>query len=429
MNEGTSVLLGLEDEFRVLQVERLSPESVRIVVEVTDPEGACPRCGVLSARVKERPLIRIKDLPASGQRSELWWRKRRLVCAEPVCATGSFTQQSVAVPARARLTERLRSRVAEAIASGNRAVSEVAAEYGIAWTTAHRALVAAAARWLPEPEPTRVLGIDETRARSVRWVMEEAGWKRSNPWMTSFVNADPDVPGRLLGLTPGRSGRCVTEWLALQTPAFRDGIELVVIDPSAPYAAGIRAALPQARIAVDKWHLVALANLMVTQVRQRISRQLHGRRGIGTDQVWASRQLLLTGYEHLSPKQRARFTKALAAEDPTNEIGAAHAVKERLRLLLAEHEPHLIRRRLYDFYDAAARAHMDETTRLARTIEAWWPAVLVALTEDVTNARTEGFNRIIKQTKRVGCGFTNMDNYRRRIMVHIALTRGRRSAA
>ncbi len=166
----------------------------------------------------------------------------------------------------------MREKLATAIASGNRAVSEVAAAYGVAWATAHRALIAAATRWLPEPEPTRVLGIDETRARSVRWVLQEAGWRRSNPWMTPFVNADTDAPGRLLGLTPGRSRACVTEWLALQTPAFRDGIELVVIDPSAPYAAGIRVALPNARIAVDKWHLVALANLMVTQVRQRISR-------------------------------------------------------------------------------------------------------------------------------------------------------------
>ena len=145
--------------------------------------------------------------------------------------------------------------------------------------------------------------------------------------------------------------------------------------------------------------------------------------------MWANRQLLLTDDEHLSPTQRARLTATLAADDPTNEIGAAHAVKEHLRLLLGEHEPHLIRRRRFDFYDAAASAHMDETTRLAKTIEAWWPAVLVALTEDVHNARTEGFNRIIKQTKRVGCGFTNMDNYRRRIMVHIALTRGQISAA
>ena len=36
-----------------------------------------------------------------------------------------------------------------------------------------------------------------------------------------------------------------------------------------------------------------------------------------TDKVWASRQLLLTGYEHLTVKQKARFNAALAAEDPT----------------------------------------------------------------------------------------------------------------
>ena len=369
MNEGTSVLFGLEDEFAVLQVDRLDRDTVRVVIEVIDREGACPGCGVLTSRIKERPLVRVKDLPSAGQRTELWWRKRRLMCRETICGTETFTQQSAAVPARARLTTRLREKIGSAIASGNRAVSEVAGEYGVAWSTAHKALITLANRWLPEPEPTRVLGIDETRARSVRWVLEQGGWKRSDPWMTSFVNADTTAPGRLLGLTPGRSGACVTQWLGLQSPAFRDGIELVVIDPCAPYAAGIRTALPHARIAVDKWHLVALANLMVTQVRQRISRQLHGRRGVGTDKVWASRQLLLTGYEHLSAKQRARFTAALAAEDPTNEIAAAHAVKERLRLLLGESEPHLIRARLYDFYDAAARADTEETTRLARTIQ------------------------------------------------------------
>jgi len=72
---------------------------------------------------------------------------------------------------------------------------------------------------------------------------------------------------------------------------------------------------------------------------------------------------------------------------------------------------------------------MPETTRLATTIEAWWPAILVALTEVVSNARTDGFNRVIKQTKRVACGFRNMDDYQRRIMSHIALTRTRPEAA
>lgn len=226
MNEGTSVLLGLEDEFTVLQLERIDADTVRVVIEVIDPEGACPECGVLTSRIKERPLVRVKDLSASGQRTDLWWLKRRLVCREPACGTATFTQQSRAVPARSRLTTRLREKIGSAIASGNRAVSEVASEYQVAWSTAHRALIALANQWLPEPEPTRVLGIDETRARSVRWVLEEAGWTRSNPWMTSFVNADPTLPGHLLGLTPGRSGACVIDWLALQTPAFRAGIDL-----------------------------------------------------------------------------------------------------------------------------------------------------------------------------------------------------------
>jgi hypothetical protein len=171
MNEGTSVLLGREDEFAVLQLNRIDVDTVRVVIEVIDREGACPGCGVPSSRVKERPLVRVKHLPASGQRTELWWLKRRLVSRELRCGTGTFTQQSTAVPARARLTSRPREKIGSAIATGNRAVSEVAAEYQVAWATAHRALTALAARWLPEPEPTRVLGIDETRARSVRWVL------------------------------------------------------------------------------------------------------------------------------------------------------------------------------------------------------------------------------------------------------------------
>jgi hypothetical protein len=62
-------------------------------------------------------------------------------------------------------------------------------------------------------------------------------------------------------------------------------------------------------------------------------------------------------------------------------------------------------------------------------VETWWPAILVALTDEVSNARTEGFNRIIKQTKRVGCGFRSQVNYQRRILSHIAVTRPQRSAA
>jgi transposase len=308
-------------------------------------------------------------------------------------------------------------------------VSEVAAEYGVSWPTAHKALIAAAAGWLPAPEPTHRLGIDETRFRSVRWYLQGVTWKRSDPWLTSFVDCSRDGPGSLLGLAPGRTGGCVKDWLGVQTAEFTAAIELVVIDPSAPYASGIRAALPGVKIAVDKWHLTALANQAVTEVRQRVTRDQLGRRGTVHDPVWINRRLLLTGADHLTGKQWTRLNTTLRTGDPTGEIGAAWGVKERLRMLLGEQQPSKIRWRLADFYDAVIDAHMPETTRLATTVQVWWPAILVALTHNVTNARTEGFNRIIKQTKRIGCGYRNMINYQRRILCHIAVTRPPRTAA
>jgi transposase len=425
----TAVLFGLEGEFGVLGVQRIDPGAVKMIIEQAAREGPCPACGVLTATVKERPMMRLKDLPASGQTVQLWWRKRRLICAETLCPQQTFTQAAAAVRPRGRVTERLREKVATAIASSNRAVADVAREYGVSWPTAHQALVSQAARWLPVPEPTTRLGIDETRFRSVRWILDGITWRRSDPWLTSFVDCSRDGPGSLLGLAPGRTGACVKDWLAEQNEAFRRKIEIVVIDPSAPYASGIRAALPQALIAVDKWHLVALANQMVTEVRQRVTRDLLGRRGTLADSVWVNRRLLLTGAEHLSAKQWRQLTAMLDRCDPTKEIGAAWAVKERLRMLLAEREPSTIRWRLADFYEAAIDAQLPEAARLAKTIQTWWPAILVALTQDVTNARTEGFNRIIKQTKRVGCGFRSQSNYQRRILAHIAVTRPQKSAA
>lgn len=268
-----------------------------------------------------------------------------------------------------------------------------------------------------------MLGIDETRFRTVRWILDGITWTRSDPWLTSFVDCSPDGPGSLLGLAPGRTGSCVREWLAEQTPQFRDAIATVVIDPSAPYASGIRPALPGAVIAVDKWHLVAHAHTMVTEVRQRVTREQLGRRGTTKDPVWVNRRMLLTGAEHLSAKQRDRLWKGFdERNDPTQEILAAWAVKERLRMLLSQSEPSKIRWALADFYDTVIDARLPQATRLAGTIERWWPAVLVALTTGITNARTEGFNRIIKQTKRVGCGFRNMINYQRRILTYIAVT-------
>lgn len=93
--------------------------------------------------------------------------------------------------------------------------------------------------------------------------------------------------------------------------------------------------LPTAAVGVDHWHLIRLANLMVTQVRQRVARERRGRRGRTDDLAWAHRMLLLRAGNRLSERALQRLDHVLAHDDPIGKLGAAWGVKERLRMLLA----------------------------------------------------------------------------------------------
>ena len=68
-----------------------------------------------------------------------------------------------------RTTTRLRTALAVAVEDG-RDQSEVAAAHRVSWPTVQRAVVVHGALELTEPEPTRVLGMDETRFGRPRWL-------------------------------------------------------------------------------------------------------------------------------------------------------------------------------------------------------------------------------------------------------------------
>ncbi len=56
MDDRTTLLFGL-GEFIVVDVDRVESDAVRVVVETVVREAACPECGTVSARVKDRPLL------------------------------------------------------------------------------------------------------------------------------------------------------------------------------------------------------------------------------------------------------------------------------------------------------------------------------------------------------------------------------------
>ena len=144
-----------------------------------------------------------------------------------------------------------------------------------------------------------------------------------------------------------------------------------------------------------------------------MTQQVHGHRGRSNNDSWAYRRLLLRGARHLLDKQWRRLRALFATDDPTGEIQAAWAGKELLRQLL-------------DALPASGGPLVLDPRRdpdpASRRIDAWWPAIEAYLRLRVTNARTEGYNRKIKQIKPVSCGFRNQQSYERRIMLHNAAT-------
>jgi transposase len=430
MVDGTTLLFGLPG-VRVERVERHG-DGTRVVHVVTDEPAAaaCPGCGVVSGSVKELVTTSPKDIPYGQDRILVQWNKTRWRCKEDYCAKSSFTEAIAQVPARARTTTRLRTAIGTAVGEAARSVTEVADAHGVSWPTAHRAFVAHADEQLKEPAPTPMLGIDETRRGKPRWRRDdETGrWVRMDPWDTGFVDLAGDQG--LFGQAEGRTAKTVVDWLTARGPEFCAAVQFVAIDPAASYASAIRTALPNATIVVDHFHLIKLANDALTKVRRRVTWELRERRGRKIDPEWANRRRLLTAWERLSDKSFTKMWNAIVAEDPSAQILSAWIAKEELRTLCSTvrqgGDPHLTSHRLHRFLTWCIDSDIPELLTLAATVNTWWPQINAFITTGITNARTEGYNRLVKQVKRVGCGFRNRQNSTRRIRFHC--TRNQRAA-
>lgn len=142
--------------FRVRHV-RLDINDAAAVREVTvvgvDVEQACPACGVLTSAVHSRRTRRVKDLPHGRRPLRLWWDQRRFACRERLCPRRTFAERSEQIGTGRRVTLRLREQLEQAVSASTRAVSDVARECGVAWSTVHAALVEVAARVLGPAVP------------------------------------------------------------------------------------------------------------------------------------------------------------------------------------------------------------------------------------------------------------------------------------
>jgi transposase len=184
---------------------------------------------------------------------------------------------------------------------------------------------------LAEPLPlVTALGMDEVRrGKKIFRVNPETEKPEvvADVFHTGFV--DSAGCAGLLGHVEGCTAANVIEWLSGQSPPWRDHITHVTMDLSASYAKAVGEALPNAQLVADNFHLVHLANDMVTKVRQRLIQQTYGRRDRKQDFLWRARRRLVTGQERLSERSAKRLEAGLAeAGEAGAEIRWAYLIKE-----------------------------------------------------------------------------------------------------
>jgi hypothetical protein len=106
----------------------------------------------------------------------------------------------------------------------------------------------------------------------------------------------------------------------------------------------------------------------------------------------------------LSQNTFVKMWNRIQDEDPSAQILSAWIAKEELRTLLSTvrvgGDAHLTRHRLHQFLTWCIDSQIPELLTLAATVDHWWPEINAFVTTGITNARTEGYNRLLKQVKR-----------------------------
>lgn len=354
---------------------------------------SCPACGVvgqLYRHAKQRQPFR--DAPAFGRQVVIFVNRQRWRCRE--CGT-TFSQPLPDMDERRKMTIRCReyiaaqqllkpnTHVAEDVGVDEKIVRQIGAENADRLMAEHEAGLSAPVR----------LGIDEL--------------KLGGQMRAIFVNLETSWPFELL---PNHWQKPVTNFL--YSLRGREKVKVVTMDMWKPYRRAVWAAMPQATIAVDKWHVQRLANDAMERARRVYQGDLTAAE---RKALKKGRSIFLRRPYTLSPKQLLDLDGWLKN---TPELAGAYETKEAFMDVWKARTAVNAKERL-DAWRASIPPHL---ARLFRPVvvacKNWEEEIMNYFhigSGRRTNAPTEARNRVVKMTNRIGAGY-NFENIRARAL-------------
>jgi transposase len=216
------------------------------------------------------------------------------------------------------------------------------------------------------------------------------------------------VRGKVMEVVEGQGRQKVEEYLdSLDEP---DRVHAVAMDMHEPFRQAVHMCLPQAKIVVDKFHLIRHVNGALDKVRSRLQ---GGNIRTKRADLFRSRYTLLKGAEKLSAGEKARL-KHLFQHYP--QLGRAWMLKESFRSWYKEAGRDRAEDKLEWFEKRITSESLPEFTDLRRTLLNWREEILNYFDYRITNGFVEGKNNRIKTIKRIAYGYRNLDTFQLRIL-------------
>ena len=387
-------LLGVESPWSVAGVKlELEHKRVEIALERTIAEAVrCPECGAACALKDYLPERKWRHLDVMRFETVLRARVPRADCPEH----GVRTVQIPWADRGSRFTL-LFERFAIEVILASRSLTQAKELLGLHWDALQRIMDRAVERGLArrELEQLRYLGLDEKSFRRGQ----------------SYISLLTDLEGsRVLEVTEGRNQAAAELLLATLGEKQLAQVEAVAMDMAGYYAAAARAALPQAAIVHDKFHIAKHLGEAVDQVRRRENKELLQE---GDATLKGSRQLWLYNPQNMSAEKRASFAQL---KDLNLKVARAWAIKELFTELWNYSYEGSARKFFKKWFGWASRSQLRPMIKVARMLQAHLDNILTYLRHPITNAVTEGLNSKIQAIKANARGFRSFLNYRTRIL-------------
>lgn len=341
------------------------------------------RCGHETSAVYDRSVRRWRHLDLGATKLFLESEIRRLAC--PRCDRVVTEEVPWARPG-GRLTRDLEDLVAFCAQRMDK--TTVARLLRVSWASVARAVVRVVADHL-----------DTSRLDDLfRIGIDEVSWRKGHRYLT--VVADHDRGGAVVWAGEGRSAATVACFFDELGPERTAQLTAVSCDMSAGYLKAIAEHAPEARVAIDPFHVVKLANEAIDACRRWAWNEAR-RAGTDARAVKHTRWALVKDPGALSTDQRLTLERLRRSR---SVLYRAWQLKEalrdvfRLRGLGAAHQ-------FLDRWLAwACRSRIPAFVRLSRTIRAHRDGILAAVELGLSNSKLEGLNSKIRLINHRGYG-------------------------